>query len=101
MAPWAVHITYSYIANGETDRDIGGVLIFPFILLRILHNQLWISLSRHQTAKKRIIDKAIEFDQVDRESNWYLSTYIYIRARVQHGCSRKLVFYVVIDILAV
>ncbi|KDP28917.1 hypothetical protein JCGZ_14688 [Jatropha curcas] len=38
----------------------------------MLHNQLWISLSRYRTAKgsKRILDRGIEFDQVDRERNW-------------------------------
>ncbi|WKA05181.1 hypothetical protein VitviT2T_023161 [Vitis vinifera] len=38
----------------------------------MLHNQLWISLSRHRTAKgnNRIVDKGIEFEQVDRERNW-------------------------------
>ncbi|XP_019187912.1 PREDICTED: protein ECERIFERUM 1-like isoform X2 [Ipomoea nil] len=38
----------------------------------MLHNQLWISLSRYRTAKgdNRIVDKGIEFEQVDRERNW-------------------------------
>ncbi|RVW66842.1 Protein ECERIFERUM 1 [Vitis vinifera] len=39
---------------------------------RALHNQIWISLARYRTAKgnNRIVDKSIEFEQVDRESNW-------------------------------
>ncbi|CAI9103412.1 OLC1v1001883C1 [Oldenlandia corymbosa var. corymbosa] len=47
-------------------------VILPFLVLRILHNQLWISLSRYRTAegKNRIVDKSIEFEQIDRERNW-------------------------------
>ncbi|KAL8119404.1 hypothetical protein AgCh_016793 [Apium graveolens] len=47
-------------------------MIFPFLLWRMLHNQIWISLSRYRTAKgnNRIVDKTIEFEQVDRERNW-------------------------------
>ncbi|KAK6804243.1 hypothetical protein RDI58_002027 [Solanum bulbocastanum] len=39
---------------------------------RLGNLKLWISISRYRTAKgnNRIIDKSIEFDQVDRESNW-------------------------------
>ncbi|KAJ0110641.1 hypothetical protein Patl1_00028 [Pistacia atlantica] len=70
LAPWAVHSIYSF--TKENQRDLGYFLIFPFLLVRILHNQIWISLSRHRTAKgdNRIVDKGIEFDQVDRERNW-------------------------------
>jgi len=58
----------------KDEKDLSSFLIFPILLWRVLHNQLWISLSRYRTAKgnNRIIDKGIEFDQVDRESNWYL-----------------------------
>ncbi|KAL5799094.1 hypothetical protein ACOSQ2_003914 [Xanthoceras sorbifolium] len=73
LAPWAVHSIYSYVAETEeSERDLGYFLIFPFLLLRLLHNQIWISLSRYRTAKgnNRIVDKAIDFDQVDRERNW-------------------------------
>ncbi|KAK6119313.1 hypothetical protein DH2020_046944 [Rehmannia glutinosa] len=47
-------------------------IIFPFLLSRMVHNQIWISLSRYRTAKgtNRIVDKNIEFEQVDRERNW-------------------------------
>ncbi|XP_031277514.1 very-long-chain aldehyde decarbonylase CER1-like [Pistacia vera] len=70
LAPWAVHSIYSF--TKENQRDLGYFLIFPFLLVRMLHNQIWISLSRHRTAKgdNRIVDKGIEFDQVDRERNW-------------------------------
>ncbi|GLT73055.1 hypothetical protein SLA2020_449410 [Shorea laevis] len=72
LVPWAVHGTYSFMVKGEKERDIGYLLIFPFLLVRMLHNQIWISLSRYRTAKgnNRIVDKGIEFDQVDRERNW-------------------------------
>ncbi|KAH7525266.1 hypothetical protein FEM48_Zijuj06G0206800 [Ziziphus jujuba var. spinosa] len=72
LAPWAMHSTYSFIVTEENEKDLGHFLIFPYLLLRMLHNQIWISLSRYQTAKgaKRIVDKGIEFEQVDRERNW-------------------------------
>ncbi|KAI6702910.1 hypothetical protein NL676_012046 [Syzygium grande] len=72
LAPWAVHGTYQLIAKGPGERDFFYFLIFPFLLARMLHNQIWISLSRHRTAKgnNRILDRGIEFEQVDRESNW-------------------------------
>ncbi|KAH7862435.1 hypothetical protein Vadar_004769 [Vaccinium darrowii] len=73
LAPWAVHSTYSYLMkDDEKERDLGYFLIFPFLLFRMLHNQIWISFSRYRTAKgsNRIVDKTIEFEQVDREANW-------------------------------
>ncbi|KAL8227926.1 hypothetical protein R6Q57_015510 [Mikania cordata] len=38
----------------------------------MLNNQFWISLSRYKSAKgkNRIVDKTIEFEQVDRERDW-------------------------------
>ncbi|KAJ6825304.1 protein ECERIFERUM 1-like isoform X1 [Iris pallida] len=45
--------------------------VFPVLLLRLAYTQLWISLSRYQTAKtKQIVNKSLDFDQVDRERNW-------------------------------
>ncbi|XP_042502463.1 very-long-chain aldehyde decarbonylase GL1-5-like [Macadamia integrifolia] len=72
LAPWVVHSVYSFVTKDETERDITNLLIFPFLLWRLLHNQLWISLARYHTAKSkhRIVDKSIEFEQVDRERNW-------------------------------
>ncbi|KAJ0966529.1 hypothetical protein J5N97_023446 [Dioscorea zingiberensis] len=57
--------------NGE-EIDVFSLTIFPLFLLRLLHSQLWISLSRYQTAKGKhlIVDKSLDFSQVDRESNW-------------------------------
>ncbi|KAJ6343136.1 hypothetical protein OIU76_004970 [Salix suchowensis] len=70
LVPWVVQNTYSFMVKDE--KDLSGFLIFPVLLWRALHNQLWISLSRYRTAKgnNRIIDRGIEFDQVDRESSW-------------------------------
>ncbi|KAI9184977.1 hypothetical protein LWI28_003076 [Acer negundo] len=72
LAPWVVHSIYSYAVKEETERDLTNLLFFPFMLWRILHNQIWITLSRYRTAKGNnlIVDKSIDFDQVDRESNW-------------------------------
>ncbi|KAK9101662.1 hypothetical protein Scep_025092 [Stephania cephalantha] len=72
LAPWAVHSTHTFLTADEKQRDLGYFLIFPFLISRIIHNQLWISFSRYRTAKgtNRILDKSIEYDQVDRESNW-------------------------------
>ncbi|XP_073291345.1 very-long-chain aldehyde decarbonylase CER1-like isoform X1 [Primulina huaijiensis] len=72
LAPWAIHSTYSYLVKDTTQRDLSNFLIFPMLLSRVLHNQIWISVSRYRTAKgnNRIVDKSIEFEQVDRETNW-------------------------------
>ncbi|KAL7606598.1 hypothetical protein Lser_V15G15907 [Lactuca serriola] len=71
-APWVVKSTYDFFTSDAKDRDYGLMLIFPFMLFRMLNNQFWISLSRYKTAKgkNRIVDKTIEFDQVDRERDW-------------------------------
>ncbi|KAL3572905.1 hypothetical protein D5086_026809 [Populus alba] len=70
LAPCVIHNIYAFMVKDE--KDLSSFLIFPILLWRTLHNQLWISLSRYRTAKgdNRIIDKGIEFEQVDRESNW-------------------------------
>ncbi|XP_004510147.1 very-long-chain aldehyde decarbonylase CER1 [Cicer arietinum] len=72
LTPWVAHSTYSFFVNGSEERDLSNFLIFPYLMVRMLHDQIWISLSRHRTAKgkSRIVDKSIEFEQVDRESNW-------------------------------
>ncbi|PSS24839.1 Protein ECERIFERUM like [Actinidia chinensis var. chinensis] len=72
LAPWVVHSVYSFVTREETEKDLGNFLVLPFLLSRALHDQLWISLSRHRTAKgnNRIVDKSIDFEQVDRERNW-------------------------------
>ncbi|CAN1310290.1 Very-long-chain aldehyde decarbonylase CER1 [Linum perenne] len=75
LAPWAIQKTYAYIRGCEGDdemRDLSSFLIFPFLIWRMIHNQIWISISRYRTAKgnNRIVDKGIEFEQVDRERGW-------------------------------
>ncbi|XP_058224198.1 very-long-chain aldehyde decarbonylase CER1-like [Rhododendron vialii] len=71
LAPWVVHSVYSFAMKNETELAV-HVLVLPFLLWRAIHNQIWISISRHRTAKgsNRIVDKSIDFEQVDRESNW-------------------------------
>ena len=72
MAPVVVHGAHRVMNKGWGDIDIAYALILPSLLLRMIHNQIWISLSRYQTArsKHRIVDRAIEFEQVDRERGW-------------------------------
>ncbi|XP_044509587.1 very-long-chain aldehyde decarbonylase CER1-like [Mangifera indica] len=72
LAPWVIQGIYSYIVKDENEKDFFNFMIFPLLVWRVIHNQIWISLSRFRSAKgtTRIVDKAIEFDQVDRESNW-------------------------------
>ncbi|OAY49483.1 very-long-chain aldehyde decarbonylase CER1 [Manihot esculenta] len=72
LGPFVTHSIYSFMVKEEKERDLVNFIIFPSILARMLHNQLWISYSRYRTAKgnNRILDKTIDFDQVDRESNW-------------------------------
>nr|XP_019067284.1 protein CER1-like 2 [Solanum lycopersicum] len=68
LAPLVFDSIYSY----ATIRDHEKLLIVAVTVWRIVHSQIWISLSRYQTAKgtKRILNKSIEFDQVDRERTW-------------------------------
>ncbi|KAG9135427.1 hypothetical protein Leryth_007182 [Lithospermum erythrorhizon] len=72
LAPFAFQSLYSFAAKENSEMDVVNLLIIPLLLSRILHNQIWITISRHLTTKgkNRIVDKTIEFDQVDRESNW-------------------------------
>ncbi|KAK1291036.1 Protein ECERIFERUM 1 [Acorus calamus] len=69
LAPWVARSIYRYM---EGSMDMGELYIIPALLVRAIHNQIWISLSRFQNArsKHRIVNKSIEFDQVDRERNW-------------------------------
>lgn len=89
LAPWVIHSAYSFIVKDEKERDISNFLIFPFLLSRMLHSQLWISLSRYRTAKgnNRIVDKGIEFDQVDRERDWLVHIFTYIHIFIYSCCS--------------
>ncbi|KAI6702913.1 hypothetical protein NL676_012049 [Syzygium grande] len=53
-------------------EDVSTFLIFPFMLWRMLRNQIWITWSRYRNARGngRIVDNGIEFEQVDRERDW-------------------------------
>ncbi|CAN4111929.1 unnamed protein product [Withania somnifera] len=75
LAPFACHSIYtSFMSKDESHQReyMFYILVLPFTLSRMVHYQLWISLSRYVSAKgnNRIVDKSIEFDQVDRERNW-------------------------------
>ncbi|GMJ14504.1 ECERIFERUM 22, ECERIFERUM 1 [Hibiscus trionum] len=72
LGPWITESIYSILVKDAKDFDLFNLTILPLMLWRALHGQLWISLSRYRAAKgtNRIVDKAIEFDQVDRERNW-------------------------------
>jgi len=74
VAPWAVRSTYKFVTSGSGERDLLAFAVLPVLLLRLLYSQLWITVSRHQTARSRhrIVDKSLDFDQVDRERNWYV-----------------------------
>ncbi|KAK8675163.1 hypothetical protein V6N13_033233 [Hibiscus sabdariffa] len=72
LGPWITESIYSILVKDAEEWDLFNLTILPLILWRALHQQLWNSLSRYRAAQgtNRIVDKAIEFDQVDRESNW-------------------------------
>ncbi|GLT71637.1 hypothetical protein SLA2020_436390 [Shorea laevis] len=53
LAPWVIHSTYSFVNKDGGERDFSSFLIFPFLLWRMLHNQIWISLSRYWAAKAK------------------------------------------------
>ncbi|KAI3495094.1 hypothetical protein L1887_37247 [Cichorium endivia] len=70
LAPWVVKSMYEFVTAEK--KDIMSAFVFPFLLTRMLGNQFWISLNRYITAKgkNRIVNKTIEFEQVDRERDW-------------------------------
>ncbi|XP_071697097.1 very-long-chain aldehyde decarbonylase CER1-like [Rutidosis leptorrhynchoides] len=72
IAPWVMKSIYDFVTMDNNKRDTTSILILPIVLSRILNNQIWITLSRYRTAKGKnlIVDKTIEFEQVDRERNW-------------------------------
>ncbi|KAG0549341.1 hypothetical protein BDA96_01G247300 [Sorghum bicolor] len=72
VAPWVAHGVYLVATKGWKAADLGYMAIFPSLLLRMLQNQVWITVSRLQNARGRrqIVDRGIEFEQVDRERNW-------------------------------
>jgi aldehyde decarbonylase len=72
LAPWVAQSVHKFVTSSKKERDLFHFLIFPVLLLRLLYGQLWISISRYQTArsKRRIVTKSLDFEQVDRERNW-------------------------------
>ncbi|XP_057980179.1 very-long-chain aldehyde decarbonylase CER1-like isoform X1 [Malania oleifera] len=70
LAPFVAHSIYSYIAKDE--KSTANILMIPYILWRLFHSEIWIAYSRYRTAKgtHRIIDKSIDYEQVDRERDW-------------------------------
>lgn len=75
LAPLLVHTVYSTMKKKEKgeDLDLFEISIIPMQILRVIHTQFWITLSRIQTGKStnnRIVSKSLEFEQVDRERNW-------------------------------
>ena len=79
LAPVLLKSIYDFVTMDANQRDANQLLIIPFLLTRMLNNQIWISLSRDMTAKgkNRIVDKTIEFEQVDRERNWCVSLVLF------------------------
>ncbi|KAL5207664.1 hypothetical protein ABZP36_032099 [Zizania latifolia] len=72
LAPVVAHGVHRVMTKGWSGVDVFFSLILPSLLLRMIHSQIWISISRYQTARSnhRIVDRGIEFDQVDRERGW-------------------------------
>ncbi|CAM0903826.1 unnamed protein product [Alopecurus aequalis] len=60
------------VTKGWGDIDLVYASILPGVLLRLFLNQIWISLSRYHTARRKhiIVDRGLEFEQVDRERSW-------------------------------
>lgn len=78
LAPWIAHSVYTNIRRKEEGRgmDLLNIAVLPIQILRIIHTQAWISFSRFMTcnSKNKIVNKSLEFEQVDRERNWYVRT---------------------------
>ncbi|XP_006652506.2 very-long-chain aldehyde decarbonylase GL1-7 isoform X2 [Oryza brachyantha] len=72
LAPAAMHTAYRVATKGWGDVDPAYAALLPALLMRMIHNQIWISLSRYQTARRKhlIVDRSLDFEQVDRERSW-------------------------------
>ncbi|KAM0891605.1 hypothetical protein ACQ4PT_026309 [Festuca glaucescens] len=72
LAPWVAHGLHVVATKGWREADLGYMIILPSMMLRAVHNQVWITVSRLQNArgKRQIVERGIEFEQVDRERNW-------------------------------
>ncbi|RWR96549.1 protein ECERIFERUM 1-like protein isoform X1 [Cinnamomum micranthum f. kanehirae] len=80
LAPFVVESLYSFMTKEEGERDLSNLLILPFLLWRWIHSQMWISISRFQTArsKHRILHKGIEDDQILLNGLLFYSTSKYL-----------------------
>lgn len=93
VAPWAAYSTYRFAAakaRGE-EGDLLSLFVLPTLLFRLLYTQLWISVSRHQTArsKHRIVSKSLDFEQVDRERNWSVTHLLFFFLFLTHARTRQ------------
>uniref|UniRef100_A0A0E0KSR5 aldehyde oxygenase (deformylating) n=1 Tax=Oryza punctata TaxID=4537 RepID=A0A0E0KSR5_ORYPU len=72
LAPAAMHTAHRLATKGWGDFDPAYTFMLPALLLRMIHNQIWISFSRYQTARRKhlIVDRSLDFEQVDRERSW-------------------------------
>ncbi|PAN39047.1 hypothetical protein PAHAL_7G216700 [Panicum hallii] len=72
LAPAALHTAHRVATKGWGDLDPAYATMLPALLLRMIHNQIWITFSRYQMARRKnvIVDRSIEFEQVDRERSW-------------------------------
>ncbi|KAF4371658.1 hypothetical protein F8388_008598 [Cannabis sativa] len=59
LAPWVIRSTYVFVTKEDPrERDLSSFLVFPYLLLRMFHNQIWISVSRYRSA---VIHPFVEF----------------------------------------
>ncbi|EOA39895.1 hypothetical protein CARUB_v10008574mg [Capsella rubella] len=72
VAPFVMASMHTYVTVADEEKDLSRLMIVALMLWRIIHSQIWISVSRQRTAKgtRKIVDKPIEFEQVDRERTW-------------------------------
>ncbi|CAM6108701.1 unnamed protein product [Calypogeia fissa] len=69
--PFVVKATHANVFGGY-DRDNWCLHMLLLTVLRYLHGQMWMSLSRmhHVIEKYQVQQKPINFEQVDREKTW-------------------------------
>ncbi|CAH2071603.1 unnamed protein product, partial [Thlaspi arvense] len=69
VAPFVMSSMHSYVTAEDEEKDLWRLMIVALLLWRIIHSQIWISVSRQRTVvgRRKIVDKhIIEFEQVDR-----------------------------------
>ncbi|MQM13893.1 hypothetical protein Taro_046820 [Colocasia esculenta] len=72
LAPFVGRSVYRFVNRENGKVDLANLVVIPILLVRVAHSLFWISWARFQTArsKRRIVNKSIDFEQVDRERNW-------------------------------